>query len=293
VDITLAPDSRTGPNGAVPRDILPDGWPRKRGFGKAAIPAAFALCFVPPAHAQAASPDNGQWQFEAAPYIWIAGTDVSTRLGARAPVVNASGSVSGDISSSMNAGAMGTFEARRDRWGFLLDLWRVTASNGSRPVMGGVLGNASLKTTQAASELAAAYRVWDHQSTPVDAVAGIRYSYLKADINFSPSLLLPAGARFTENVDWPDVFVGVRVAHALTDKWRLVGYADIGAGVTKKSWQALAGANYAFSKNMSAKFGYRIFNMDFERSYSFSDVKTDFRLNMKTSGVYAGLGLKF
>jgi hypothetical protein len=292
VDITLEPDPRTGPDGAVPRGILPDGWPRKHRFGIALIPTV-ALCFVPPAHAQTASRDNEKWRIEAAPYIWVAGTDVSTRLGAHVPVVNANGSVSSDISSSMNAGVMGTFEARRDRWGVLLDLWRVTASNGSRPVIGGLLGNARLKTTQAAAEFAGAYRVWDHQTTPVDAVAGVRYSYLKADISLSPSLVLPAGARFTESVDWPDVFVGLRVAHALTDKWRLVAYADIGAGVTKKSWQALVGANYAVSENMSAKFGYRLFNMDFEKSYSFSQVRADFRLSMKTSGVYAGLGYEF
>jgi opacity protein-like surface antigen len=297
VDIALESDPRAGPDGAAPPDTLPDSRPRKPRFGKALVPAfalsAFALCPAAPAHSETASQDNATWEFEAAPYLWVAATDVSTRLGARAPVVNANGSVSGDISSSMNAGAMGTFEARRGRWGVLLDLWRVTASNGAKPVMGGVLGNARLKTTQAAAEFAGAYRVWNHQTTPVDAVAGLRYSYLKADISLSPSLVLPAGARFTDSVDWPDAFVGVRVAHALTDKWRLVGYADIGAGVTKKSWQALAGANYAISDNMSAKFGYRVFNMDFEKSYSISDIRADFRLSMKTSGVYAGLGYRF
>jgi opacity protein-like surface antigen len=292
VDVTLEFDRRTGVHIAVSRDILPDVLLCNPGFGKALIPA-FALCVAPLACAQPTSPDSGKWRYEAAPHIWAAGTDLSTRLGASVPVANVNGSASGDISSSTHAGVMGTFEARRDRWGVLLDMWRLKVSNDSKPVLGGALGNASLKTTQGVIELAGAYRVWNGQTTPIDAVAGARYSYLKADLNLSPSLSIPAGARLTESVEWPDVFLGVRVAHALSDKWRLVGYADIGAGATKKSWQALAGANYAFSKNMSAKFGYRIFNMDFERSYFISDVRTDFRLNMKTSGVYAGLGFKF
>jgi opacity protein-like surface antigen len=50
-------------------------------------------------------------------------------------------------------------------------------------------------------------------------------------------------------------------------------------------WQLIAGANYDFKENMSAKFGYRIVRMDFE--------EPDFLYNMKTSGVYVGLGILF
>jgi opacity protein-like surface antigen len=292
VDITLEFERRSGGYVAASRDILRDLSLRNAGFSKA-LAAAFALCVAPLACAQPAGPDNREWQFEAAPYIWSAGTDVSARIGASMPAANVNGSYSGAISSSTHAGVMGTFEAHRDRWSILFDLWRLKVSNESRPLLRGALGNASLETTQGVVELAGAYRVWDHQTTPVDAVAGLRYSHLKATINVSPSLLLPAGARFTDSVNWPDAFVGVRVKHALSNKWTLLGYADIGAGATKKSWQALAGADYAFSKNISAKFGYRIFSIDYEKSYFISDASTDFRFNMKTSGVYAGLGIKF
>jgi hypothetical protein len=277
---------------AVSRYILQDESMGNPGFGNALIPA-FTLCFAPLAWAQAINPDSGGWQFEATPYIWAAGTSVSTRLGASIPMANLQGSVSSRISSSTRAGVMGIFEIRRGRWGILLDLWQLKVSNDAQPVLRGALGQASLDTTQSVAQLAAAYRVWDHQTTPVDAVVGARYSYLKADIALSPSLLLPEGARFSYSTHWPDAFMGVRVAHALSDRWGLVGYADIGGGTTKKSWQALVGANYTFSKNISAKFGYRIFNMDFEKSRVISVVGADLRLDMKTSGVYAGLSYKF
>jgi opacity protein-like surface antigen len=296
VDISLKFDCRTGVHVAVSRHLLQDESMGNSGFGNALIPAC-TLCFAPLACAQAISPDSGGWQFEATPYIWAAGTSVSPSVDASIPMANLQGSVSSRISSPTHAGAMGIFEARRDRWGILLGLWQLKLSNGARPVLRGALGQASLDTTQSVAELAAAYRVWDHPTTPVDAVAGARYSYLKADIALSPSLLLPKGARFSDSAHWPDAFMGVRVAHALSDRWALVGYADIGKGATKKSWQALAGANYTISKNLSAKFGYRIFSMDFEKSYVksyvISDVRAEFRLNMKTSGVYAGLGYKF
>jgi hypothetical protein len=292
VDISLKFDCRTGVHVAVSRHLLQDESMGNPGFGNALIPA-FTLCSAPLACAQATSPDSGGWQFEATPYIWAAGTSVLTSVGASIPMANLQGSVSSRISSPTHAGAMGIFEARRDRWGILLGLWQLKVSNGARPVLRGALGQASLDTTQSVAELAAAYRVWDHQTTPVDVVAGARYSYLKIDTALSPSPLLPEGRRFSYSAHWPDAFMGVRVAHALSNQWALVGYADIGGGATKKSWQALAGANYTFSKNISAKFGYRIFSMDFEKSYVISDVRADLRFNMKTSGVYAGLGYKF
>ncbi|MDB5773182.1 MAG: hypothetical protein JWM42_3556 [Burkholderia sp.] len=259
-----------------------------RAGGKMLV-LAFALCAATLAHGQ----DSGKWQFEAAPYIWIAGTDLSARIGATTPAATMNGRVSGTLSSATDAGAMGTLEARRGRLGFLVDMWRLEVSNSSKAVLGGWLGNVTLKTTQDVVGLAAAYRVWNGQTTPVDIAAGARYSSLRADISLSPGLSSPQGARYTDSANWPDVYAGVRVTHALTDKWSLVGYADIGAGVTKKSWQALAGANYTLSKNTSVKFGYRVFNMDFERHRFIYDVRTELQLSMKTSGIYAGLGVKF
>jgi opacity protein-like surface antigen len=86
-------------------------------------------------------------------------------------------------------------------------------------------------------------------------------------------------------VSWTDGFVGVRGAYIFTDKWSVVGYADAGAGGTKHSWQLLASANYNFSKTIVGKLGYRIISMDYE--------KTEFLFNMKTSGIFAGVGIKF
>jgi hypothetical protein len=62
------------------------------------------------------------------------------------------------------------------------------------PLLGGMLGTSSFEVTQNVVQLAGAYRAWDHKITPVDAVAGARYSYLKADLALSPSVVSPAGA---------------------------------------------------------------------------------------------------
>jgi hypothetical protein len=65
----------------------------------------------------------------------------------------------------------------------------------------------------------------------------------------------------------------------------LVGYADAAAGGTKHSWQSLTAASYNFTKSIVAKVGYRVISVDYE--------KTSFLYNVMTSGLFAGVGIRF
>jgi opacity protein-like surface antigen len=252
--------------------------------GTASLVASFCFCIPSLAPAQSASAADGRWTYEITPYLWGAGVTGAARVGPRAPEANVDASFS-DLADSLSAGLMGTFEARRDRWGILFDLIYIKLSADSEPLLGGRLGTASADFSQNILQLAGAYRAYDNSVTSVDAVLGARYTYLKSELGLSPSALLPAGAQRDRSENWTDGFVGVRAAHKLSDKWRLIGYADIGGGGSDKSWQLIAGANYDFKENMSAKFGYRIIRMDFD--------EPDFLYNAKTSGVYVGLGFRF
>jgi opacity protein-like surface antigen len=259
-----------------------------RTAGAVCVATAIALCILAPLSAQATDTESREpatWQFEATPYIWAAEISAGAHISARTPRIDVDANVSGNLSNSISSGLMGSFEARRNRWGILFDVFDVRLSKDSGPLLGGMLGTSSFEVTQNVVQLAGAYRAWDDKITPVDAVAGARYSYLKADLALSPSVVLPAGAGRASRAQWADVFIGVRAAHKISERWSLVGYADIGAGCTKISWQAIAGANYTFSKNMTAKFGYRVLDVDYENSR--------LQINLKTSGAYAGLGIRF
>jgi len=65
----------------------------------------------------------------------------------------------------------------------------------------------------------------------------------------------------------------------------VVGYADAGTGGTKYSWQLYGGVNYNFSKTIVGKLGYRVLTQNYQ--------KTNFLYNVRTSGVFAGVGIKF
>ena len=63
------------------------------------------------------------------------------------------------------------------------------------------------------------------------------------------------------------------------------GYVDVGGGGSDFTWQALAGANYAISPTMTAKFGYRYLKVDYHRD--------NFLYDVATGGPNAGIGLRF
>jgi hypothetical protein len=241
--------------------------------------------FVTPALAIAqAEPTQDGWHFEATPYLWAAGLSGWARIGARTPTAKFDANFS-DVWKNLDFGAMGAFEARNGRWGILFDAIYVRLSKTSDPLLGGALGTARVKGDETIVQLAGAYRVLDSAVVPVDVLAGVRYTNLYSQLSFSQSALLPNGPSSSDSVSWTDGFAGVRAAYILSDKWSLFVYGDGGAGGTKHSWQFITGANYNISKTFVAKVGYRIISMDYETS--------GFLYNVKTSGVFAGLGIRF
>jgi len=248
------------------------------------IVAMAAFVTATPTFAQVAPPPLDGWQFEATPYFWAAGLDGWSRIGARAPTAHLDASFS-DVFKNLDFGAMGAFEARKGRWAILFDAIYIKLSQKSDPLLGGALGTEDIGVKQTILQLAGAYRVFDQSAVTVDVLAGVRYAYIDGDISFSRSDLLPGGISRGDHASWTDGFAGVRAAYALTDKWSISGYVDGGGGGTKHSWQFIGATSYAFSKTFVGKAGYRILSMDYDQP--------EFLYNMKTSGFFVGVGIRF
>jgi hypothetical protein len=246
---------------------------------------AISACIAyAPLFAQAQTPAPDAWQFEFTPYLWAAGVSGWTRVGARTPTVKFDANFS-DIVKNLDFGAMGTLEARNGRWAIIFDTFYVRLSKTSDPLLGGLLGTARMKGDETILQLAGAYRVLDSPVTPVDVLAGVRYTNLYSQLSFSQSVLLPNGPSQSTTTNWADGFAGVRASYVFSDKWSVVGYADAGTGGTKYSWQLYGGVNYDFSKTIVAKLGYRVLTQKYEQP--------DFLYNVRTSGVFAGVGIRF
>lgn len=234
---------------------------------------------------------SSTWEYELTPYAWAAGLDGSVRLTAReSGGIGVEQSFS-DILDRLDLGLMGAFEARRGRWGVLVDgvYFRVSDRGGVSGRLGvlELFGDATV--TQQVYALAGTYRALDEGAQVIDLVGGVRHTSVAWDVKLDLSLPLPPDVtrRIKTTERWVDPYLGARVQRELSGRWSLVGYADVGGfGIGSDfSWQLLAGANYTFKPNVIGKLGYRHVDMDYDDD--------GFAYDMASSGVYVGLGVRW
>lgn len=230
---------------------------------------------------QAAAPQPDRWQFEATPYLWAAGMNGDVGIG-RLTANGVSANFS-DIFHSLRFGFMGALEGRKDRFGFVLDAMYLKLSQTKEAPLPG-FGDVHATPTQQAYTIAGTWRVADG-AVPVDIVGGIRTNDVKLDLDLSSSVLAPQGRTLVRSRSWVDGFIGVRAQYPIAPQWNAVGYVDVGGGGSDYTWQGFAGANYAISPTMSAKFGYRYLKVDYDRD--------NFLYDVATGGFYAGIGFRF
>lgn len=219
--------------------------------------------------AQTASLASG-WEYEITPYLWASSLDGTTRIGTVQSRTSASFS---DLLEHVDFGLMGTFEARRKRWGILADGIYIKLSSSDTTA----IGELDSDVRQQMYSLAAAYRV-----TPgpvaVDLLGGFRYNKVKVELDSA------LGSRSNSGSFW-DPVIGARVLIPLNERWTLVGHGDYGTRSGNSDWQLIGGVNYRFNDRFSGKFGYRHYHLDIEED--------NFDYDMATSGFYAGLGIRF
>jgi len=267
---------------------------RKSAQGRvvsAVLAGVLTLCAGVAAAQNPATQASG-WQYEVTPYFWAAGMKGDVQSGSL-PKVSTDVSFS-DISKVLDFGFMGAFEARKGQWGLLFDTIFMELSAGGAasrtgpgPIGATATANANIGMRQTVLAAAVAYRTVEGRS-PVDVIGGMRYIKLEVDADINGSFFAQAGTVLRSgDKDWVDPYVGARIKHALNDRWSLTGYGDIGGfGLgSDLTWQLSAGASYDFTKSVSGSFGYRMYYADYDKS--------GFLYDMKTEGVYAGVGIRF
>jgi opacity protein-like surface antigen len=233
------------------------------------------------AGAWAEPPSDGNWQFEVGPSIWATGVSGTMRPSGRAPVAHFNDSFS-DL--KLNAGSFSA-EAVQGRLGILLDLTGIDQSRDSDQLQPGQPGKTSPDGSYNLAQLAGAYRLSYDPATHFDIIAGGRYNSLDLDVTQPPSVAPASCIKCSHNEHWTDAIAGFRVEHRLEDNWWLTAYADYGGGGSDSTWQAMLGARYQLDEDMTARFGYRILFVDYQ--------KNQLQYNLKTAGIYAGMTMRF
>ena len=235
-----------------------------------AIAALAAMAAVSaPASAQDA------WQFRLTPYIWAAGLkgDVGTIPGQPAVPVDVS---SHQALEDLASGGMFSFDARKGRHGFLVDVLYTDVRSDFEllPAPIGLEMKAISKTTIAS--LAYQYEWYREDQTVVDLLAGARYWKVASTLEFSGGLGLLAGKRIDNSFSWTDPGVGIKARAPLGGgKFYVDGGAAVGGfGVGSKHFYDLnANVGYQWSKAIGTTVGYRMFDVNYEDGGYVYDVR--------------------
>jgi hypothetical protein len=194
------------------------------------------------------------WTFDAFVYYWSA--SLSGNLTVDGDEVDLDGgddSFSGDPALS---GFLGTFEASRGPWSFVLAPIVVNVET-TGDESGGV--DADVRIHAEIHEGFVAHEIVDSWQW----LAGARYYELSTDVDLSQGGV-PVGSPDSDH-SWVDPIVGVRYRGDLGGDWSLRGRADVGGfGLGSEfAWNASALFGYEFYPGFAAQLGYRVLHIDF------------------------------
>jgi len=251
--------------------------------------AAIVLaCLIPAvSHAQSAT----DWKFDASLYAFlptISGTSTFPPSGTSS---RASVDI-GWILDNLKMTFMGSFEARRGRWGLMADVAYLDVGNTKEQSEGLSLGQGSLPADVNAkvsfdlkgwiSTLAGTYRLIGDSDYTADVVVGVRVLNLRPSLNWYLTgnvAGIPVqdrqGSRESDERNW-DFIVGYKGRASISPdgKWFVPYYLDIGTGNSKFTWQGNLGIGYRFAWGaMVASWRYVDYNMKSDRAvdtFSFS-----------------------
>lgn len=220
------------------------------------------------------------WEFQLSPYGWASGVEGTVGVGRLSAPVDIGFD---DVLEDMDAGVMLALDGRRDRFGFILEGFWLKVS-GSAGTPGSAFSEVDVKVNEVLINGAVYYRAVEEPFT-LDLMAGARYIYLDADIDFDPGLV--AGRSADGSKDWIDPVLGFRSRFPITDRLSAVVMADIGGfGVSSDlTWQLYGGFNYQLSDSTELKLGWRHMEIDYDGGNFDYDVEMD--------GLTIGFGYSF
>ena len=234
--------------------------------------------------------DGNAWDHTLAVYLWGASIEGSTQYGPDLSVDFQT------ILDHLEFAAMGSYQGRKGKWAVLADVIYMDVSGDKSinlvPPAGpgtGVNLDASLDMKAWVVNAAGGYNLYDDgEGTTTDFVFGLRYLDLASDLALrlsagSPDLGISPGP-VSKSGDALDAIVGARGVISLGDRWFLPWGANVGAGDSDLTWQAMAGIGFRASSWADIALTYRYLKWELDQ-----DIVDDLAL----SGPLLGVAFRF
>jgi hypothetical protein len=244
------------------------------------------LCIVLSAVTAHAESGNGDsWQFQIAPYGWLAGQEGTVATLPGLPPADIDIDFWDDILGNINGSLFLVGEARKGRYGVFLDAAYVDIEM-EEDTPGAVFSSVSSQTKSWIVSLAGFYRVFEKPRAFLDILAGARYWSVDSSLSLGAGVLPAQEVSSTE--EWFDPLVGLKglsylgASKIYISAGLLVG--GFGAG-SDLMWDAVANLGYRWTRTFSTIIGYRYMDVDYE--------KDDFLYDVAQHGPILGLSWRF
>jgi len=215
------------------------------------------------ASAQQTASETDPWQFGVSIYGWF--PDISGETSFTQPGGTNDFKIDiSDILANLKFTLMGTFDARKGRWGILTDLIYMDVGDSLTSTREATIGGIELPVNASANvdldlkswiwTLTGYYRALDQPGMTLDVVIGARHLDIEQKVNWVVtgnvgSIPVPdrTGAAEANLTNW-DALIGLRgrFAFGAQNSWFVPYHLDVGTGDSDFTWQGIAGLGYAF-----------------------------------------------
>ena len=208
--------------------------------------------------------DDSSWNFQLAPYAWLAGLDGSVATLPGLPPADIDIDFYDDILGNINGAFMLVGEARKGRFGMTLDLVYTDIEIDSA-IPGENFTTLTSQTTNWIVSAAGFYRLTATDKAFIDGLVGVRYWSADSKLTLSGG---PAGFYAIDNKEeWFDPIVGLKGLTMLGhSKFFLSGFLIIGGFGAGSDfiWDINANLGYQWGEKFSTTLGYRYLDVDYE-----------------------------
>lgn len=190
--------------------------------------------------------DGGDWKQSLTLYGWLPSLDGTLKYDIPGDDAGTSAS---DIISKLDIAFMGSYIVRKNKWSFFADAIYFKMSD-SQEVSGNTRISNVPYTVSSEQELTTwvfggyvGYNLLESGTHTIDAIAGLRYLSLEADISLSLNNLQRS---VSPSAEFYDGVIGVQGITNINENWYVPYHFDIGAGDSDLTALASAGLGYRF-----------------------------------------------